>query len=293
MGLEPTTTCLGSKHSTAELHPQKLYPQANSSQKFTIFTTQLLNNFITNRTSGTSHKTITLYHFALDRFIGCSLTPEGINGYLNSLTCGNAKHNYFRCIKTLCRWLYQNDYISSNPIEKVSPPKRQRKLLPAISKEQLQTLLEHCEAHESSRRDKAILNLLWYSGMRLSEVASVTAQDFDWDKGTVVVLGKGNKYRKALAGNGEVKQWFATHDSFDITSKGIQVMLQRLSMETGIHCNAHSFRRGFCVHQVKSGLSTRVVQALGGWEQLTMVEHYSKSLTFDDALSIYHKVNGG
>ena len=62
--------------------------------------------------------------------------------------------------------------------------------------------------------------------------------------------------------------------------------------ETGIHCNPHSFRRGFCVHQVKSGLSTRVVQSLGGWEQLTMVEHYSKPLTFDDALSIYHKVNG-
>jgi len=105
---------------------------------------------------------------------------------------------------------------------------------------------------------------MWYSGMRVSEVADVKAQDFDWDKGIVVVLGKGNKYRKALSGNGEVRQWFSEHDSFEIS-----------------------------IHQVKSGLSTRVVQALGGWEQLTMVEHYSKSLTFDDALSIYHKVNGG
>jgi site-specific recombinase XerD len=61
---------------------------------------------------------------------------------------------------------------------------------------------------------------------------------------------------------------------------------------TGIKCNPHSFRRGFAVHQVKSGLSTRVVQALGGWEQLSMVEHYSKSLTFDDALQLYKQVNG-
>ncbi len=89
------------------------------------------------------------------------------------------------------------------------------------------------------------------------------------------------------SGNGST-----THDSFEASSKGIQTMLQRLSTEAGIHCNPHSFRRGFCVHQVKSGLSTRVVQSLEGWEQLTMVEHYSKSLTFDDALSIYHKVNG-
>jgi len=248
----------------------------------------LLTEFLASRPL-ISLQTVRLYRLALGRFIGYPLTPEGINGYLNSLTCGNARHNYFCCIKTLCRWLYQNDYIASNPIEKVSPPKRQRKLLPAISKEQLQTLLAHCHC----QRDKALLNLLWYSGMRLSEVASVTAQDFDWDKGTVIVLGKGNKYRKALAGNGEVKQWFASHDSFEITNNGIQMMLQRLAIETGIRCNAHSFRRGFCVHQVKSGLSTRVVQALGGWEQLTMVEHYSKSLTFDDALDVYNKTNGG
>jgi len=70
-------------------------------------------------------------------------------------------------------------------------------------------------------------------------------------------------------------------------------MLKRLTAETGIHCNAHAFRRGFAVYQIKSGLSTRVVQALGGWEQLSMVEHYSKSLTFDDALQLYKQINRG
>ena len=48
-----------------------------------------------------------------------------------------------------------------------------------------------------------------------------------------------------------------------------------------------------CVHQIKSGLSTRVIQALGGWETIAMVERYSKSLTFDDALELYKQVNGG
>ena len=284
-GLEPATRCLEGSRSVRLSYRDTVLKKVKSSQKFT---TQLLNDFITSRASGTSQKTITIYHLALDKFIGYPLTPEGINSYLNSLTCGNAKHNYYRCIKTLCRWLYRDDYISSNPIEKVSPPRRQKKLLPAISKEQLQTLLGHCQ----SERDRAIINLLWYSGMRLSEVAHVKAGDFNWSEGTVVVLGKGNKYRKALAGNGEVKQWFNEHSSFEITTDGIASMLKRLAKETGIHCNPHSFRRGFCVHQVKSGLSTRVIQALGGWEQLTMVEHYSKSLTFDDALEVYYKTNG-
>ncbi|MFC1944606.1 tyrosine-type recombinase/integrase [Chloroflexota bacterium] len=154
-----------------------------------LFTKDLLDKFLSSRASGTSQKTLRVYHLALDRFIGYPLTPEGMNTYLNSLTCGNAKHNYYRCIKTLCRWLYHNDYLTTNPIEKVLPPKRQRKILPAISREQLDILVRH----SPTERDRVILNLLWYSGMRRSECANVKASDFNWKEGTVVVLGKGNR----------------------------------------------------------------------------------------------------
>jgi site-specific recombinase XerD len=253
-----------------------------------VFTRRLLDEFITSRSAGTSHKTITLYHYALDRFIGYPLTPEGINAFLNNLACRNGKHNYYRVIKTLCRWLYHTNQIPTNPIERVSPPRRQKKLLPAISKEQLDILVDHA----LTDRDKVILNLLWYSGMRLSEAANVKAKDFNWEEGTVVILGKGNRYRKALAGNCIVREWFVNHDSLEITTRGIQTMLQRLGQATGIKCNAHSFRRGFCIHNVKSGLSNRVIQALGGWETPSMVSHYAASLTFEDALALYHKVHG-
>ena len=128
--------------------------------------------------------------------------------------------------------------------------------------------------------------------MRLSEAANVKTKDFDWQEGTVVILGKGNRYRKALAGNGVVQQWFSSHDSLEITPRGIQTMLQRLGQTTGLRCNAHSFRIGFCVHNVKSGLSNKVIQSLGGWESPDMVSHYAASLAFDDALELYHKANG-
>jgi site-specific recombinase XerD len=260
---------------------------SQSSQKFTKFTTEILNNFLESRASGTSPKTIAVYHLALDAFIGYPITPEGINYYLNSLSCGNAKHNYYRCIKTLCRWLYQTDQLLTNPIEKVLPPRRQKKLLPAISKEQLATLIDDALCD----RDKVLLNLLWYSGMRLSEAANVKATDFNWQEGTVIILGKGNRFRKALAGNGIVKDWFTKHDNLEMSARGIQTMLRRLGLATGIRCNAHSFRRGFCVHNVKSGLSNKVIQSLGGWETPDMVSHYAASLTFDDALKIYKTVN--
>ncbi|MFC1952924.1 tyrosine-type recombinase/integrase [Chloroflexota bacterium] len=169
----------------------------------------------------------------------------------------------------------------------MSPPKIQKKLLPAISQKQLSILISNalCE------RDRVLLNLLWYSGMRRSEVANVRAKDFNWEEGTVLILGKGNRYRKALSGNGIVRHWFVTHDSLEISSQGIHTMLRRLGEATGIHCNAHSFRRGFAIHNVKSGLSNKVIQSLGGWETPSMVSHYAASLTFEDALELYKKVN--
>jgi len=137
-----------------------------------------------------------------------------------------------------------------------------------------------------------LINFLWYSGTRLSEATNINKRDFNWSEGTVVILGKGNKFRKALAGNGIVQQWFSTHDSFEISRAGIMTMLKRLSKESGIKCNPHSFRRGFAIHNLKSGLSTRIVQALGGWESIVMVERYSRSLSFEDALGVYRSVNG-
>jgi integrase/recombinase XerC/integrase/recombinase XerD len=230
-----------------------------------------------------SKRTIEFYQYTLTNFVGYPLSPDGVSSYLKSLTCRNAKLRFYQSLKILFRWLQRNGYISENPMEKVSPPKVQKKLLPAITKEQLQVLLEYCQ----NDRDVAVISFLWHSGVRVSEAARARAKDFNWDEGTVIVLGKGNRYRKALAGNGIVKDWFSEHDSFGLTAEGIQTVLKLISRETGIRCNPHSFRRGFAVHLVKSGLSTRVVQSLGGWESIAMVERYTKSLSFYDALQVY------
>ena len=260
--------------------------EAKSSQL--ILTQGLFTKFLESRPSGISPRSVEAYHYTLKGFIGKPVTSQAISAYLNNLSCNNGRLKFYSCLRALCNWLYLNDYLTDNPIKKVAKPRIKEKILPTISKEQLQILLEGCH----SERDKAFILLLWYSGMRLSEAINAKAGDFNWNEGTVTVLGKGNKYRKALAGNGLVRQWFSEHDSFELNKGGAQTMLKRLKAETDIHCNAHAFRRGFAVHQIKSGLSTRVVQSLGGWEQISMVERYSKSLTFDDALQLYKQVNG-
>jgi integrase/recombinase XerC len=260
--------------------------KAKSSQP--ILTQNLFAKFLESRPSGISPRSVEAYNYTLKGLIGKPVTSEAISAYLNSLSCANGKLKFYSCLRALCNWLCLNDHLTDNPIKKVAKPRTKEKILPAINKEQLQMLLEHCHCE----RDKAFISLLWYSGMRLSEAIGVRGRDFNWTEGIVSVLGKGNRYRKALAANGLVSQWFAEHDSFELNKGGAQTMLKRLTAETGIQCNAHAFRRGFAVHQVKSGLSTRVVQALGGWETIAMVERYSKSLTFDDAVQLYRQANG-
>ena len=120
--------------------------------------------------------------------------------------------------------------------------------------------------------------MLFDSGIRVSEIARIEASDFNWDEGTVVVLGKGNKQRKAIFTRDTaimLKGWFEEHTSFEISMARIQTMLKRLAKDNDTRCHPHSFRIGFYVHQIKKGLSTRVVQALSGWENITMVERYS------------------
>jgi integrase/recombinase XerC len=251
-------------------------PISSTNLKAKKFTTELLKRFIASRPEGLSKRTIEFYQYTLTNFVGYPLSPDGVSSYLKSPTCRNAKLRFYQSLKILFRWLQRNGYISENPMERVSPPKTQKKLLPAIAGEQLQVLLEYCQ----NDRDVALISFLWHSGVRVSEAARVRAKDFNWDEGTVIVLGKGNRYRKALAGNGMVKDWFSEYDSFGLTAEGIQTVLKILSRETGIRCNPHSFRIGFAVHLVKSGLSTRVVQSFGGWESIAMVERYTKSLSF-------------
>jgi site-specific recombinase XerD len=72
----------------------------------------------------------------------------------------------------------------------------------SISKEQLDIILTYCRYE----RDRTILVLLLNSGMRVGEATNVKAQDFNWDEATVIVLGKGSRYRKTLAGNGIVRE---------------------------------------------------------------------------------------
>ena len=61
------------------------------------------------------------------------LTSNDINQFLHDLKCVNGKHGYYRAMRAFCNWLYSNDYVNYNPIDKVDPPKPTKRILPILS----------------------------------------------------------------------------------------------------------------------------------------------------------------
>jgi site-specific recombinase XerD len=263
-------------------------------------TNELVSNFLTSRRQGLSPKTIKFYEGYLRHsscVIGLTVTGQHISRFLDSITCSNGgKHAYFRALRAFYTWLYsrKSGYglnPQDNPILLVEPPKIGKRILPSLTSEQVDTLLDKA----ASLRDRCIISLLSDSGMRLSEMANIRPQDIDWASYTITIIGKGNKQRRApftertanLLRNHLSNNGHSPHSIWSINEYGIQKMLKTLGQNTGIQCNPHSFRRGFACNLHRKGLSTLDIMHLGGWEDLSMVMRYTRSITFDDCLEHY------
>jgi integrase/recombinase XerD len=254
----------------------------------------MLSDFLNSRRQGLSKHTLLFYQRCLSKAIGINITPEGINNFLASLTCGNGKFAYFRAIRVLCYWLHRHRHIEDNPIKLVDSPHVARKLLPCVTEEQVQILLDTA----NTLRDKCIVALLFDSGLRLSEIWHVNPNDIDWSTNTLKVLVKCNReakavftHRTALLLKKYLSNGLNSESLFNMKPVGVQDVLSRLSKEVGFPCNAHSFRRGFACNLHKKGLSTLSIMHLGRWGSLDMVSRYCRSITFDDCTEQYRKSN--
>jgi site-specific recombinase XerD len=259
----------------------------------------LLTKFLESRRQGISSRTIEFYEYCLQAFVeSYDLTSEGINQFLSSLKCGNAKYSYYRAIRCFCNWLYRQGLTKDNPITRVDPPNMRKVILPSLTPEQVTYLIQQAE----SVRDKAIISLSADSGMRLNELLGVKECHIDWGEQTVVIWGKGGKQRKApftkrtaellsewlkVKGvsivNGNVNVW-------GLKKRGIQIMLYRLEKKTGLRCNPHTFRRTFASNLHRSGLDVEHIMRLGGWESLDMVLRYTKSVKWEESLRLYREI---
>lgn len=256
----------------------------------------MLTDFLKSRRQGLSPHTLEYYKTCLTPFLMFyEVKPDSINKFLASLTCNlGGKLAYYRAIRAFCNWLYRGGYITDNPIKRVEPPKPPKAILPSLTSEQVEYLIDFV----SDVRDKAIISLFVDSGMRLTELSRIKACDIDWTNCTITIWGKGNKQRRApftersatllkivISNNG-------TGDNiWHMKPRGVQNMLLELARKTALPCNPHTFRRTFACNLHRKGLSTLDIMHLGGWSDLSMVLRYTRSITFDDCLEHYKRVS--
>jgi len=264
-------------------------------------TNKLVSDFLNSRRQGLSPQTLHFYQAYLTRasiVVGLHVTGQGIAHFLKSLRCsGGGKHSYYRALRCFYNWLYspKSDYNlnpQNNPILIVDSPKREKRIMPSVTQEQVEYLVSRV----GNPRDQCIIRLLFDSGMRLSELTNIQCTDVCWDTHTVSIIGKGNKQRRAPFSNrtGEQLRAYLSENHtpgniWGLGTHGIETMLKRLGRDTGIPCNPHSFRRGFACNLHRKGLSTLDIMHLGGWQDLSMVLRYTRSITFEDCLEHYKK----
>ena len=178
-----------------------------------------------------------------------------------------------------------------NPV--IDAPKTPSKVLYTITPDKVRVLIDAA----SSVRDKAIISLLADSGARRSEITKINVDDLNLERNRIKVLGKGDKEGYLVFGtrtkellSQHIQETRPVHLLFGLDSQGLKSLLRRMETKTGIHCNSHSFRRGFATELRRKGLSELDIAELGRWSSVVMVKRYSRAYTFDDAAARYKPI---
>lgn len=214
---------------------------------------------------------------------------------------GVVKHSIARklsAIRSFYRYLLREERVSANPLEKVSSPKLDRRLPSFLTAEETVRLLEAPDlSTPQGLRNRALLELLYASGMRVSELESLNIEQLNMETNEIRVWGKGSKERMVLIGepaahalNNYLVQGrpvllgkkktnavFLNQYGGRLPARRIQKILDRCAQKAGIEkrVHPHVLRHTFATHLLDGGADLRVVQELLGHAQLTTTQVYT------------------
>ncbi|HHE3631864.1 TPA: tyrosine recombinase XerC [Pasteurella multocida] len=202
-------------------------------------------------------------------------------------------------------YLVQQQAIKVNPATGVPAPKQNRHLPKNIDAEQVQQLLNNDSKEPIDIRDRAILELLYSSGLRLSELQSLNLNSINTRVREVRVIGKGNKERIMPFGryaSHAIQQWLKVRLLFNpkddalfvsqlgnrLTHRAIQQRLEVWGIKQGLssHLNPHKLRHSFATHMLEASSDLRAVQELLGHSNLSTTQIYTH-LNFQHLAEVY------
>lgn len=219
--------------------------------------------------------------------------------YLQSLD-GLSRRSQARVLSSLrsfCSWLVLEGVMPENPCDKVDSPKLGRYLPAVLSVSEVEAVIGSVDLSTwQGVRDRAILEILYGCGLRVSEAAGLTVSGLYPDEGFIRVIGKGNKERivplgemaaDAVMSYMQVRPEASSPSDDDIlflsrlgrpmSRVSIFNMVRKQAFAAGISKNIspHTFRHSFATHLIENGADLRVVQEMLGHESITTTEIYT------------------
>jgi integrase/recombinase XerC len=240
-----------------------------------------------------------------------------IRSYLGFLHGKNQKTTIARklsALRSFFRFLVKRGAISTNPAESVLTPKRGRPIPKYLPVDEMFRLLEGVKGTSVlALRNRAILETLYSTGVRVAEMAGMDVGDVDFDKGFVRVLGKGQKERLAPVGE---KALACIHAYLDkrgkaaesgiagdeplllnnrggrLSTRSIGRLLEKVVRQLGLlsPISPHGLRHTFATHMLDAGADLRVVQELLGHASLTTTQRYTH-VSVNRLMEVYDKAH--
>lgn len=201
-------------------------------------------------------------------------------------------------LRRLYEYLLRENQIKQNPVSNVDAPRLGRSLPKSLTEAEVEALLEAPDTEDMlGVRDKCMLELLYATGLRVSELVGLTVQQVNLRQGVVRVTGKGNKERLVPLGE-EASQWIERYlssarneilnnamsdDLFPskrgkaMTRQTFWYMIKRYSIVAGINktLSPHVLRHAFATHLINHGADLRVVQMLLGHSDISTTQIYT------------------
>tara|TARA_B100000214_G_scaffold21105_1_gene14068 strand:- start:1752 stop:2630 length:879 start_codon:yes stop_codon:yes gene_type:complete len=227
--------------------------------------------------------------------------------YLRKKGLGNRSiQRNISSLRNFYRYLHKNKEIDANPFDAIQSPKVEERLPKSLTPEDVEKLLSFVPKTPWDFRDKAFLELLYSSGLRVSEAVNVNITSFESDFSFIKVLGKGKKERMLPVGKfarEAIEEWLKVRESLNIeidalftnkygkriSVRAMQERLYNISVSQGMPpVNPHMLRHSFATHILESSGDLRSIQEMLGHSSLSTTQIYTK-LNFQQLANIYDK----
>ncbi|MFA5603461.1 MAG: site-specific tyrosine recombinase XerD [Bacilli bacterium] len=255
-----------------------------------------------NTKVGYEYSLMKFYNFCQDHALKLeNIKDKHIKEYLKSLTSEKISNKsisrHISSLKSFYKFLLIEKIISNNPMEYIEAPKIPKTIPSILSIEEINQLLNIELKDIYSYRDKAMIELMYATGLRVSELINLKLNDVDLHSNVLKTMGKGSKERIVPIGeyatsiiieyihnsrpkflkNKTSEYLFVTKNGTNMSRNHFFRILQRIAQKKGIrtHFSPHTLRHSFATHLLNNGADLRVIQELLGHSDISTTEIYT------------------